>query len=74
MFLPKRIGQCESMKTYRWITFHRRGLPQSQSSTREKIWPNKQSCRSVCEEHSRAADNSRMRCGKDTRFVREAAV
>ena len=27
-------------ETYRWITFHQRGLPQSQSSTREKIWPN----------------------------------
>ena len=27
-------------ETYRWITFHQRGLPQSQSSTWEKIWPN----------------------------------
>ena len=28
----------------------------------------------MCEEHSRAADNSKTRCGKDTRFLREAAV
>lgn len=27
-------------ETYRWITFHQRGLPQSQSSAQEKIWPN----------------------------------
>ena len=35
-------GTCEpaTTETYRWITFHRRGLPQSQSSTPEKIRPN----------------------------------
>ena len=41
IFLPKGIDRCKSTETDRWITFHRRGLPQSQSSTREKIWPKK---------------------------------